>query len=105
MEDKVYKCQVKTKSKIGTNDVGLRFDFCGGSHTKNKNYNKGNIDIYALVSLEHHTICFHPFSCAKTQTTISDHIMKNLCSLDSLHEAMDSILWIDTDKCMTNKAN
>jgi len=104
-EDRIYKCQVKTKSKIGTNDVGWRFDFRRGSHTKNRNYNKGNIDIYALVSLEHQTICFHPFSCAKTQTTISDQIMKNLCSLDSLHEAMDSILWIDTDKCMTNKAN
>ena len=51
---------------------------------------------------EHQTICFHPFSCAKTQTTISDQIMKNLNSLDSLQKAMDSIVWINTDRQMTN---
>ena len=28
--------------------------------------------------------------------------MKNLNSLDSLHKAMDSIVWINTDRQMTN---
>jgi len=90
-EDKIYKCQVKTKSKIGTHDKGWRFDFRRGSHTKNRNYDKGSIDIYALVSLEHQTICFHPFTCSRMQTTISDKIMKNLCSLDSFETAMCKI--------------
>tara|TARA_R100001510_G_scaffold29514_1_gene26168 strand:- start:4265 stop:4678 length:414 start_codon:yes stop_codon:yes gene_type:complete len=90
-ENKIYKCQVKTKSKIGTHDRGWRFDFRRGSHTKNRNYDKGSIDVYALVSLEHQTICFYPFSCAKTQTTISDQTMKNLCSLDSFETAMGEI--------------
>ena len=90
-EDKIYKCQVKTKSKIGTHDKGWRFDFRRGSHTKNRSYDKGNIDIYALVSLEHQTICFHPFTCSRMQTTISDQIMKNLCSLDSFETAMCKI--------------
>ena len=90
-ENKIYKCQVKTKSKIGTHDKNWRFDFRRGSHTKNRNYDKGSIDIYALVSLEHQTICFHPFTCSRMQTTISDKIMKNLCSLDSFETAMCKI--------------
>jgi len=87
-QDKIYKCQVKTKSQIGTHDKGWRFDFRRGSHTKNRRYDKGNIDIYALVSLKHQTICFHTFTCSRMQTTISDETMKNTNSLDSLDLAM-----------------
>lgn len=90
-ENKIYKCQVKTKSKIGTHDKNWRFDFRRGSHTKQRKYDAGYIDIYALVSLKYKTICFYPFTCHRMQTTISDKIMKNLCSLESFETAMGKI--------------
>jgi len=30
-----------------------------GSHTKNRNYEDGSIDIFALVSLQHMNVVFH----------------------------------------------
>ena len=90
-ENKIYKCQVKTKSKIGTHDKNWRFDFRRGSHTKQRRYDAGYIDIYALVCLKYKTICFYPFTCHIMQTTISAKIMKNLCSLESFETAMGEI--------------
>lgn len=101
----LYKCQVKTRTGIEKGGIGWRFDLRRGAHSKNRSYTKGSLDIFALISVPYNTIYFLPFNCQKGSITISDQIMKNLCSLDSLHEAMESILWIDTDKCMTNKAN
>ena len=44
----LYKVQVKTKTKIEKHRTNWRFDMRRGSHTKNRNYEDGSIDIFAL---------------------------------------------------------
>ncbi|MGB2092390.1 MAG: hypothetical protein ACPH2J_10930, partial [Akkermansiaceae bacterium] len=60
------------------------------------------LDVFALISVPYNTIYFLPFNCKKQSICISDQTMKNLNSLDSLQKAMDSIVWINTDRQMTN---
>ena len=55
----LYKVQVKTKTKIEKHRTNWRFDMRRGSHTKNRNYEDGSIDIFALVSLQHMNVVFH----------------------------------------------
>ena len=47
-----------------------------GSHTKNRNYEDGSIDIVAFVSLEHMNVVFRKPSKA-TNITIKDKEIKN----------------------------
>jgi hypothetical protein len=49
----LYKVQVKTKTKIEKHRANWRFDMRRGSHTKNRNYEDGAIDIFAFVSLHY----------------------------------------------------
>ena len=72
----LYKVQVKTKTKIEKHRANWRFDMRRGSHTKNRNYEDGSIDIFAFVSLEHMNVVFRKFSKAIT-ITIKDKEMKD----------------------------
>ena len=72
----LYKVQVKTKTKIEKHRANWRFDMRRGSHTKNRNYEDGSIDIFAFVSFEHMNLVFRKFSEGVT-ITIKDKEMKD----------------------------
>ena len=56
--NKLYKVQVKTSSKINTGRVNWRFDMRRGSHSKDREYQKQAVDIFALVSLKYRNVVF-----------------------------------------------
>jgi len=90
---KLYRCQVKTVTHIENRKKNWRFDLRKGITTTGRHYNKDQIDIIAMVNLKYQTICFKAFSdCQTTQITIKDEIMKSTNSIDSLKEAMESII-------------
>ena len=53
----LYKCQVKTQSKIRNHRVSWEYDFRRGSFTKKRQYDKDAIDVYAMVALEPKKLC------------------------------------------------
>ena len=79
----LYKVQVKTKTKIEKHRANWRFDMRRGSHTKNRNYEDGSIDIFAFVSLEHMNVVFRKFSEGVT-ITIKDKEMKDNNSIENI---------------------
>lgn len=92
-EHKLYRCQVKTVTHIESKYKNWRFDLRKGITTTGRHYNKDQIDIIAMVNLEYQTVCFKAFSdCKTTQITIKDEIMKSINSVESLKEAMESII-------------
>ena len=76
----LYKCQVKTQSKIQTHRVSWQFDFRRGAFTKDRYYEDNAIDIYALVALDPCKV-FYIFPSKKKQMTITD---KKIQAMDSL---------------------
>jgi len=92
-EHKLYRCQVKTVTHIESKYKNWRFDLRKGITTTGRHYKKDQIDIIAMVNLEYQTVCFKAFSdCKTTQITIKDEIMKSINSIESLKEAMESII-------------
>lgn len=92
-EHKLYRCQVKTVTHIEDRKKNWRFDLRKGITTTGRHYKKDQIDIIAMVNLEYQTVCFKAFSdCKTTQITIKDEIMKSINSVESLKEAMESII-------------
>jgi len=94
-EHKLYRCQVKTVTHIESKYKNWRFDIRKGQSKskKNRSYNKDQIELIAMVNLEYQTVCFKAFSdCKTTQITIKDEIMKSINSVESLKEAMESII-------------
>ena len=92
-EHKLYRCQVKTVTHIESKYKNWRFDLRKGITTTGRHYKKDQIDIIAMVNLEYQTVYFKAFSeCKTTQSTIKDEIMKSTNSVESLKEAMASIL-------------
>ena len=55
---KLYKCQVKTQSKIQNRRVSWIYDFRRGAYTKERFYSEEAIDVYALGALKHQTVKF-----------------------------------------------
>ncbi len=90
---KLNRCQVKTVTHIEKTKKNWRFDIRKGITTTGRHYKKNQIDIIAMVNLKYQTICFRAFSdCQTTQITIKDEIMKSINSIESLKEAMESIV-------------
>ncbi len=58
-----------------------------GSHTKDREYKKGQVDIFALFSLEYMNVVFIP-SMKQNSIRINDDDMRNKCSKESLYEAL-----------------
>jgi hypothetical protein len=58
VDNKIYKCQVKTQSKIQNCRVSWIYDFRRGAYTKERFYTEDAIDVYALVALKHQTVQF-----------------------------------------------
>ena len=55
---KLYKCQVKTQSKIQNRRVSWIYDFRRGAYTKERFYSEEAIDVYALVALKYQSVKF-----------------------------------------------
>jgi hypothetical protein len=88
--NKLYKVQVKTSSKINTGRVNWRFDMRRGSHSKDREYQKQAVDIFALVSLKYRNVVFiKPID--QNQITIADEHMKNNDSVKNLNDILDNI--------------
>ena len=88
--NKLYKVQVKTSSKINTGRVNWRFDMRRGSHSKYREYQKQAVDIFALVSLKYRNVVFiRPMD--QNQITIADEHMKNNDSVKNLNDILDNI--------------
>lgn len=88
--NKLYKVQVKTSSKINTGRVNWRFDMRRGSHSKDREYQKKAVDIFALVSLKYRNVVFiKPMD--QNQITIADEHMKNNDSVKNLNDILDNI--------------
>ena len=88
--NKLYKVQVKTSSKINTGRVNWRFDMRRGSHSKDREYQKQAVDIFALVSLKYRNVVFiKPLN--QNQITIADEHMKNNDSVKNLNDILDNI--------------
>ena len=88
--NKLYKVQVKTQSKIEKSRKNWRFDMRRGANTKNRNYKEQAVDIFALASLLHRNVVFiKPMD--QNQLTISDEHMKNNDPVKNLNDILDNI--------------
>jgi ribosomal protein L32E len=76
----LYKCQVKTQKQIEKARKSWRFDLRCGSHSKTRFYNKGDIDVYALVALNCQKVMFF-FPDGSKQVSVED---KDIQAIDSL---------------------
>jgi len=86
----LYKVQVKTKTKIEKHRANWRFDMRRGSHTKNRNYEDGAIDIFAFVSLQHMNVVFcKPGNT--NQITIKDEEMQNNKPIENVLQLLGSL--------------
>jgi hypothetical protein len=86
----LYKVQVKTKTKIEKHRANWRFDMRRGSHTKNRSYENGAIDIFAFVSLEYMNVVFRKADDTSS-VTIKDEEMKNNNPIDNILDILDKV--------------
>lgn len=86
----LYKVQVKTKTKIEKHRANWRFDMRRGSHTKNRSYENGAIDIFAFVSLEYMNVVFRKADDTSS-VTIKDEEMKNNKPIDNILDILDKV--------------
>jgi len=90
-DSNIYKCQVKTRTKPRKGSINWRFDLRRGSHTKNRRYQEGQIDIYALYCKPHEKIYFIPFDSKMTSITIFNEEMKKTKSEETLLNSLDQL--------------
>jgi hypothetical protein len=90
-EDKLYKCQVKSKTKKEKNHSKWRFDLRRGSHTKNRHFEEGAIDIYALYSKQYNNVVFMPFGVNKREVRIAEDVMRDADSLATFHQTIKEL--------------
>ncbi len=86
----LYKVQVKTKTKIEKHRANWRFDMRRGSHTKNRSYENGAIDIFAFVSLQHMNVVFRKAEDTNS-VTIKDEEMKNNKPIENVLQLLGSL--------------
>jgi len=86
----LYKVQVKTKTKIEKHRANWRFDMRRGSHTKNRSYENGAIDIFAFVSLQHMNVVFRKADDTHS-VTIKDEEMKNNKPIENVLQLLGSL--------------
>jgi len=86
----LYKVQVKTKTKIEKHRANWRFDMRRGSHTKNRSYENGAIDIFAFVSLEYMNVVFRKADDTSS-VTIKDEEMQNNKPIDNVLDILDKV--------------
>lgn len=100
-EDKILKCQVKTKSnerlyekKGVARRIGWQFDLRRGRHTKDRYYGENgenSIDIYALYCMPLNIITYIPSNYPATKITLSTEQLKNTDPYESLIKSINDL--------------
>ena len=89
-DSKLYRCQVKTQSKISAHRKNWCFDMRKGQTSKNRTYEEDSLDLFAFVSLPHKNVVF-VLPSDKTQETISDEHMKNNDVIKNIKDIIKSL--------------
>ena len=89
-QDKLFKCQVKAKSKIEPTRENWRFDLRRSGNTKEREYKDNAVDIFALVSIPHRNVVFVP-KLPQSQITLIDEHMKNNDAIKNLLDVLNNL--------------
>jgi len=87
---KLYRCQVKTQSKIEENRGNWRFDMRKGQRVKHRKYKDNEIDLFAFVAVTHRNVVFS-LPLEQSQLTIVDEHMKNNDAVSNLEDILKSL--------------
>ena len=87
---KLYRCQVKTQSKIEVNRGNWRFDMRKGQRVKHRKYKDNEIDLFAFVAVTHRNVVFS-LPLEQSQLTIVDEHMKNNDAVSNLEDILKSL--------------
>ncbi len=87
---KLYRCQVKTQSKIEENRGNWRFDMRKGQRVKHRKYKDNEIDLFAFVAVTHRNVVFS-LPLEQSQLTIVDEHMKNNDAVKNVLEILESL--------------
>ena len=87
---KLYRCQVKTQSKIEENRGNWRFDMRKGQRVKHRKYKDNEIDLFAFVAVTHRNVVFS-LPLEQSQLTIVDEHMKNNDAVSNLEDILESL--------------
>tara|TARA_R100001463_G_scaffold13463_1_gene36256 strand:- start:92 stop:529 length:438 start_codon:yes stop_codon:yes gene_type:complete len=97
-ESDFLKVQVKTKSKRHSSRPGWKFDIRRGSHSNERFFRKGYVDLFALYCAKYKKILFYPFhetindkGHSKNCIYVTDDNMKTANSMESLESALQSL--------------
>ena len=100
-EDKILKCQVKTKGNERLYErggvarrVGWQFDLRRGRHTKDRLYGENgenSIDIYALYCMPLNIITYIPSNYPATKITLSTEELEKTDSYQSLIKSINDL--------------
>jgi len=87
---KLYKCQVKTQSKIEEGRENWRFDMRKGQRVAHRKYKDNEIDVFAFVSVIHRNVVFSK-PLDKGQLTINDEHMKNNDAIKNIKDILKNL--------------
>ena len=87
---KLYKCQVKTQSKIEKRRENWRFDMRKGQRVAHRKYTDNEIDVFAFVSVTHRNVVFSK-PMDKGQLTIADEHMKNNDAVKNIKDILKDL--------------
>ncbi|MDB2510121.1 group I intron-associated PD-(D/E)XK endonuclease [Pseudomonadales bacterium] len=87
---KLYRCQVKTQSKIEENRGNWRFDMRKGQRVKHRKYKDNEIDLFAFVAVTHRNVVFS-LPLNQSQLTIVDEHMKHNDAVKNVLEILEGL--------------
>ena len=87
---KLYKCQVKTQSKIEKRRENWRFDMRKGQRVAHRKYKDNEIDVFAFVSITYRNVVFSK-PMDKGQLTIADEHMKNNYAVKNIKDILKDL--------------
>ena len=87
---KLYKCQVKTQSKIEERRENWRFDMRKVQRVEHRIYKDNAIDVFAFVSISHRNVVFSK-PIDKGQLTIVDEHMKNNDAVKNIQDILKDL--------------
>ena len=87
---KLYKCQVKTQSKIEEHRGNWRFDMRKGQRVAHRKYKDNEIDLFAFFSVPHRNVVFSK-PLDQAQLTIVDEHMKNNDAVKNIKDILKDL--------------
>ncbi len=87
---KLYKCQVKTQSKIEERRGSWRFDMRKGQRVAHRKYKDNEIDLFAFVAVPHRNVVFSK-PLDQAQLTINDEHMKNNDAVRNIKDILKNL--------------